>query len=54
MDKKELENLDQLFEKLSAGEHPNFLEIMAAISDVSNIYPEPEQSCDPSLCLDCG
>lgn len=54
MDKKEQENLDSLFQQLADGETPNFLQMMAAISDVSNIYPEPEQCSDPTLCLTCG
>lgn len=54
MEKSEHEKLDQLFKKLEQGEMPNFLEVMAAISDVSDIYPEPEQCPDPTLCLTCG
>lgn len=54
MDKTEQKKLDRLFTMLEKGETPNFLEMMAAISDVSNIYPEPEQYSDPTLCLTCG
>lgn len=54
MEKTEHENLDHLFQLFSEGLIPNFLELMAAISDVSNIYPEPEETCDPTLCLTCG
>lgn len=51
--KTELENLDKLFEQLADGETPNFLQMMAAISDVSNIYPEPEPVCDGQRCPRC-
>lgn len=54
MEKTEQEELDRLFTQLAQGETPTFLEMMAAISDVSNIYPEPEQCSDPTLCLTCG
>lgn len=50
----ELENLDHLFQLFSEGLIPNVIELMAAISDVSTIYPEPEQCSDPTLCLTCG
>ena len=42
------ENLDQLFKQLSKGETPNFLQMMAAISDVSTIFPEPQEAVSPS------
>ncbi|MBA7477990.1 hypothetical protein ES707_13405 [subsurface metagenome] len=47
-------SLDKLFQGLAEGQTPTFLEMMAAISEISNIYPEPEQSCAPTLCLTCG
>lgn len=54
MEKTEHENLDSLFAMLENGETPNFLEMMAAISEVSELYPESEQCPDPTLCLSCG
>lgn len=51
--KTEHENLDHLFQLFSEGQIPNFLELMAAISDVSNIYPEPEPVCDGQRCPNC-
>lgn len=51
--KTELENLDRLFQQLADGETPNFLEMMAAISEISNIYPEPELVCDGQYCPRC-
>ncbi len=38
--------MDELFEKLRRGEVPNVIELMAAISELSELYPE-------SSCLDC-
>lgn len=46
--------LDSLFQKLRTSTAPNFIDVMAAISNVSNLYPESEQGCDPTLCLTCG
>ncbi|GAJ16719.1 unnamed protein product [marine sediment metagenome] len=38
--------MDELFEKFERGEMPNFIELMAAISEISKMWPgEP--------CLDC-
>lgn len=53
MEKTEQENLDHLFTQLAQGETPTFLEMMAAISDVSNTYPEPEPVCDGQRCPNC-
>ncbi len=39
--------MDELFEKFERGEVPNVIELMAAISELSELYPE-------SGCLDCG
>lgn len=50
----EKKGLARLFEQLTEGETPNFLQMMAAISDVSELYPESEQCSDPTLCLTCG
>lgn len=52
----ELENLDKLFEKLSEGQTPNFLEMMAAISEVSTLWPENDNSEQDTLCRfgQCG
>jgi len=65
MEKSEHENLDQLFEQLSKGETPNFLQMMAALSDVSTIFPETQEAvslstqpenavCQASLYPDAG
>lgn len=54
IEKTEQENLDRLFQQLADGETPNFLQMMAAISDVSNIYPEAEPVCDGERCATCG
>lgn len=54
MQKQESENLHKLFDSLAEGQTPTFLEMMAAISDVSELYPEPDQCSDPTLCLTCG
>lgn len=54
MDKTEHEKLDRLFKQLADGETPNFLEMMSAISAVSELYPEKDEACEPSLCLTCG
>lgn len=51
--KTELKGLDKLFERLAEGRTPNFLEMMAALSDVSNIYPEPEPVCEGQRCPNC-
>jgi len=48
-----LPELDKLFEKLSEGQTPNFLEIMAAISDISKIWSEPEPVCEGVRCPRC-
>jgi len=41
-----MNDLNHLFELLAKNEMPNFLEVMAALSDVSNIWPEAGQA-DP-------
>ncbi len=38
--------MDELFEKLRRGEVPNFIEIMQAISEISELWPG-------DVCLDC-
>lgn len=38
--------MDELFEKLARGELPNFIEVMQAISEVSELWPT-------DVCLDC-
>lgn len=49
----EQENLDRLFHQLADGETPNVLQMMAAISDVSNLYPESEPVCEGVRCPNC-
>lgn len=54
MRKKELTDLDHLFVKLAKGEMPDILEMMAALSDVSRIWPEVEPFCQSdSSCPFC-
>lgn len=53
MQKQELENLHKLFDSLAEGQTPTFLEMMAAISDVSNLYPESEPVCEGERCPNC-
>lgn len=53
MEQTEQKELDRLFTMLEKGETPNFLQMMAAISDISNIYPEPEPVCDGQRCPNC-
>lgn len=50
MKKSELQNLDSLFQQLSAGQTPNFFEMMSALSDVSTIWPDNQQATPQS----CG
>lgn len=38
--------MDELFEQLERGEVPSFIEIMAAISEISDLWPT-------DVCLDC-
>lgn len=38
--------MDELFEKFERGEMPNFIELMAAISEISDMWPG-------DVCLDC-
>jgi len=38
--------MDELFEKFRRGEVPNVLELMAAISELSELWPT-------DVCLDC-
>ena len=45
---EEAVHVDSLFEKLADGQMPNFLEVMAALSEISY-----EITCDQPPCLDC-
>lgn len=38
--------MDELFEKFEQGDMPNFIEVMQAISEVSELWPT-------DVCLDC-
>jgi len=44
MRKKALKNLDRLFEQLSAGQTPDFLQMMSALSDVSTMFPDGDSA----------
>jgi len=43
MDKREHEKLNQLFEQLANGQTPNFFEMMLALEEIGELYPEPQQ-----------
>ncbi len=40
MNKNDVPDLNHLFEQFKAGKMPNVLEVIAAISDISTLYPE--------------
>jgi len=44
MRKKALKNLDRLFELLQAGQTPDFLQMMSALSDVSTMFPDRDSA----------
>lgn len=43
-----LDGLDELFQKLSDGQVPDFLSLMTAINDISSFYTGAQEPC-----LDC-
>lgn len=42
---KELQNIESFVRQLELGRMPNFLEVMAAISAVSDLYPDTDSGC---------
>lgn len=53
MHENEHKGLDDLFRQLAEGQTPDFAQMMAAISDVSTIYPEPEPCSEDIRCVNC-
>jgi len=35
-----MKNIKELLSQLEIGEHPSFFEVMAAINDISNLWPD--------------
>ena len=48
--KSKLPELDALFGNLEAGQTPNFLEMMSAISEMVAFYTNCDTSCDGAFC----
>jgi len=51
--RENLPDVDKLFQKMEDGVYPNFLDIMAALSDIGDgSFPEPP-ACDGVRCQSC-